>query len=174
MNKNILYFILSGLWLHLFYNYRMPITYNLITGAKKKYWPVTVSDAHSETLNGNKNLSHLFTALGFILYIIDTTNFKYFHLLLALLSLFPNKSLNNTCVICIDISNELSNIFHKMIVVTCLLIHPIVRIYYVSNLLYSYTSILGTIVLIPMFYMDYKYTALFEAFIMTILSLLVY
>ena len=61
-----------------------------------------------------------------------------------------------------------------MIVVTCLLIHPIVRIYYVSNLLYSYTSILGTIVLIPMFYMDYKYTALFEAFIMTILSLLVY
>jgi hypothetical protein len=35
MNNNILYVILSGLWLHLFYNYKMPITYNLISGAKK-------------------------------------------------------------------------------------------------------------------------------------------
>lgn len=173
MNNHILYVILSELWLHLFYNYRMPISYNLISGAKKKYWPVTVSDIHSETLNGNKNLSHLWTALGFILYTIDTTNFKYFHLLLALLSLFPNQSLNNTCIICINISNNLSTLFHKIIIMSYLLLNPFIRIYYVSNLLYSYITILGTFILIPMFLYNYTYCALFEAAVLTIISLLV-
>jgi len=172
-NNNILYVILSGLWLHLFYNYSSPVTYNLITGVKKIYWPMSVSDIHSETLDGNKNLSHLWTALGFILYIIDTSNFKYFHLLLALLSLFPNKSLNNTCIVCIDISKDLSAIFHNIILILYLLLNPFIRIYYASNLLYSYAAILGTLILIPMLLYNHIYYAIFEAVVFTIISLLV-